>query len=155
MTQSLEDKINWLMDRARISDLLFSFARAIDSKDADAYVANFADNGVVEIPDPNSATGEMIVISRDRMRETLTKGVFGFTATHHLSANHQIEIDGDTATSRSYLQAVHVGESPFDHWDAGGWYDCSYRRVDGQWKFVHVRLTAVWLRGEPGGIRPE
>ena len=143
------------MDRARISDLLFSFARALDSRDADAYVANFADDGVVEIPDPASASGEMIVIPRHRMRETLTKGVFRFTATHHLSANHQIEIEGDAATSRSYLQAVHVGESRFDHWDAGGWYDCTYRRIDGEWKFVNVRLTAVWMQGEPRGIRPE
>jgi hypothetical protein len=66
------------------------------------------------------------------------------------STNHQITVTGDTAVSRSYLHAVHVRESPFDHWDAGGWYDCSYARTPEGWKFTRVRLTVVWLAGDPG-----
>jgi hypothetical protein len=69
-----------------------------------------------------------------------------------MSCNHQITIEGDTAVSRSYLQAVHVGARPSEHWDAGGWYDCSYRRTDVGWKFVHVKLTAVWLSGDAASL---
>ncbi len=155
MDSTLEEKINWLVDRALISDLLFSFARALDTRDPDTYIANFVQEGVLELPDPSAANGEMIVVPRERMRETMTHGLFNFSATHHLSTNHQITVSGDTAGSRSYLQAVHVGKDPFDHWDAGGWYDCTYRRTSEGWKFTHVRLTSVWMSGTPHGIKPQ
>ena len=95
------------MDRAQLSELLFRFARALDTKDFDAYVDLY------------------------------------------------VEVTGNRASSRSYLQAVHVGSNLREHWSAGGWYDCEYRRTESGWKFVRVRLTAVWLSGEPGEIRPE
>jgi len=40
-----------------------------------------------------------------------------------------ITIEGDQAVSRSYLHGVHVGSTPFEHWDGGGWYDATYRRT--------------------------
>lgn len=148
MDESLAAKVQWLVDRAEISDLLFSFARSLDSKDAAAYAANYAEDGVLELPDPT--TGGYVTVPRERMTEFVEKGLANsYAATHHMSTNHQITVSGDTASSRSYLQAVHVRESPFDHWDAGGWYDCSYRRTPRGWKFTHVRLTTVWMAGQP------
>ena len=129
MDESLAEKVQWLVDRAQISELLHSFARSLDTKDAAGYVNNYADGGVLELPDPTSSTGEVVTISRDQMMEFVQKGLMdSYGGTHHMSSNHQITVTGDTALSRSYLQAVHVRESPFDHWDAGGWYDCSYVR---------------------------
>lgn len=43
----------------------------------------------------------------------------------------------------------------FEHWTAGGWYDCSVKRTADGWKFSEVRLTPVWLSGEVAGIKPE
>lgn len=155
MNDSLSEKVQWLLDRALISELLFSFAQALDTKDVDAYVSNFSRDGVLELPDPASSTGEVLIIPRSRMEEFVRKGIAtAYSATHHISANHQITIAGDTAMSRSYLQAVHVGATPMDHWDAGGWYDCNYIRTPDGWKFTHVKLTAVWLTGAPGSIKP-
>jgi len=156
MNDSLSEKVQWLVDRALISELLFSFAQALDTKNVDAYVNNFAKDGVLELPDPASSTGEVLIIPRNRLEEFVRRGIAtAYRATHHISANHQITIAGDTAMSRSYLQAVHVGATPLDHWDAGGWYDCNYIRTPDGWKFTHVKLTAVWLTGTPGGIKPE
>jgi hypothetical protein len=148
--ESLAKKIQWLVDRAQISDLLFSFARSLDTKDAASYVSNYAEGGILELPDPTSSTGEFVTVSRDKMLEFVQKGLIeSYSGTHHMSTNHQITVTGDTAVSRSYLQAVHVRESPFDHWDAGGWYDCNYVRTPEGWRFTRVKLTAVWLAGEP------
>jgi hypothetical protein len=144
MEATLEAKLQWLIDRAQISDLLHSFARALDTRDVAAYVDNFAADGYIELPS--------FAMRRDEMFERVPKSLARYSATHHLSCNHQITIDGDTAQSRSYLQAVHVGAKPTEHWDAGGWYDCSYRRTTAGWKFVHVKLTAVWLNGDPAGL---
>jgi hypothetical protein len=150
MDESLTQTVQWLVDRAQISELLFSFARALDTKDAASYVDNFAETGVLELPDPTSSAGEFVTVARDDMMEFVQKGLMeAYGGTHHMSTNHQITVTGDTAVSRSYLQAVHVRESPFDHWDAGGWYDCSYVRTPAGWKFTQVRLTAVWLAGNP------
>jgi len=74
--------------------------------------------------------------------------------THHISTNHQITIDGATAASRSCLQAVHVGATPFEHWDGGGWYDSTYRRTPQGWKFESVKLGILWLTGTPERMEP-
>jgi hypothetical protein len=155
MDNSLSEKVQWLVDRALISELLFSFAQALDTKDVDAYVNGYTKDGVLELPDPSSTTGEVLIVPRNRMAEFVRKGIAAsYSATHHISTNHQITITGDIAMSRSYLQAVHVGVTPLDHWDAGGWYDCNYVRTPDGWKFTHVKLTAVWLTGAPGNIKP-
>jgi len=156
MNDTLSEKVQWLVDRALISELLFSFARALDTKDVDGYVNNYAKDGVLELPDPTSTTGETLIVPRSRMPEFVRNGIVkAYSATHHISANHQITIAGDIAMSRSYLQAVHVGRTPLDHWDAGGWYDCNYVRTPEGWKFTHVKLTALWMTGTPGNISPE
>lgn len=148
----LERQVQWLVDRAQISERLYAFARALDSRDWDAYVEGYAEGGVLDLPDPMG--GGRLVVPREGLRE-FVQGLGRYAATHHLSANHQIEIDGDRAKSRSYLQAVHVRERPDDHWTGGGWYDCEYERTVAGWKFTQVRLSIAWLDGRPGPIRPE
>lgn len=154
MIESIKDKVQWLVDRALISDLLLSFATALDTRDFEAYVNNFAEEGTLELPDPSNEKGAGVLVHREQLMTTL-QGLKKFSATHHISTNHQIIIHGDTASSRSYLQAVHVGRSPFDHWDAGGWYDCEYRRSVEGWKFTTVKLTEVWLSGDPESVLPK
>lgn len=154
MNDTTDNKVDWLVDRALISDLLFSFASALDTRDFETYVANFAEDGTLELPNPTAGSGDGVFLKRDQLMDTL-QGLRKFSATHHISTNHQIAINGDMASSRSYLQAVHVGDSPFDHWDAGGWYDCEYRRTPKGWKFTKVKLTEVWLAGDPKSVMPE
>ena len=154
MSSKLEEQVQWLVDRMAISDLLYSFASALDSRDYRAYTENYADGGYIELPDPLKP-GESFVLRKERMLEQIPKSIGRYSATQHLSANHQITIEGGIARSRSYLQAVHVTGAPSDHWTAGGWYDCEYVRSSDGWKFTRVKLTPVWLEGAPAAIRPE
>jgi 3-phenylpropionate/cinnamic acid dioxygenase small subunit len=149
---TLEQQVQWLVDRARIGDRLIAFARALDTRDWAAYVDGYADGGVLDLPDPMGSG--RIVVPKDRLPE-FVQGLGRYGGTHHLSTNHEIAIDGDRATSRSYLQAVHVRATPDDHWTGGGWYDCEYVRTPDGWKFMRVRLSVVWMDGRPGPIRPE
>jgi ketosteroid isomerase-like protein len=144
MNTPIEQQVQWLVDRALISDLLYSFARALDTRDFATYVDNYAPDGVVELPG--------FSMQRSEMLERVPRSLARYSATHHISSNHQITIAGDTAESRSYLQAVHVGATQTEHWDAGGWYDCTYRRTPEGWKFVRVKLTAVWRNGDAGSL---
>ena len=81
-----------------------------------------------------SSTGATFTLRKEQMMELLPKSLGRYRATHHISTNHRIAIAGDEATSRSYLQAVHVTSAPTDHWTAGGWYDCRYLRTAAGWK---------------------
>jgi ketosteroid isomerase-like protein len=141
MAATLEEQVQWLVDRAQISDLLIEYARSVDAQDFDALAARFVDDGHLVLPFATLSKPEVA----PRSVETLGR----YVATHHMSTNHAITIDGDAASSRSYLHAVHVpdGDDLDRHGDVGGWYDCSYRRTPDGWRFVEVRLTFVWTRG--------
>ena len=142
------------MDRARISDLLYSFAAALDTKDWAGYADNYADGGYIELPDPIKP-GATFTLRKELMLDKVPKSLGRYSATHHISTNRAITIDGDRAASRSYLQAVHVTGLPTEHWTAGGWYDCRYVRTPAGWKFAEVKLAINWLAGAVAGIRPE
>ena len=141
-------QIQWLADRAQINDLMLSFARALDSRDATAYANNFTADGVVIVHDPSDLTN-IITLHKADMPAALQYSLWDvFTATHHIMTNTQIYITGNTATARVYLHAAHVRDNnPNDHWDAGGWYDCNYVRTRLGWKFTRVEMTAVVWAG--------
>jgi len=132
-----------LHDRALISELLLRFARALDERDWEGYAALYTDDGVLQLPwgPPRPRQG---------LAEDTEANLGRFQATQHFSSNHQVAVDGDHATSRSYLQAVHVVDpEATEHWTLGGWYDCAYRRTDEGWRFTHVSITPVWQTGRP------
>jgi hypothetical protein len=117
--KTTEQKLAWLMDRALISDLLFSFASALDTKNWQEYSDNYAEGGFIELPDPMSMTGATFTLRKEEMMELLPKSLGRYRATHHIGTNHRIVISGHEASSRSYLQAVHVTGVPTGHWTGG------------------------------------
>ncbi len=142
----VEQQVRWLVDRALISDLLVEFARALDERDWDAYGATYAEDAVFEIGDVVRLEGRAAIQGATASE----KGVGGYAGTWHGSSNHAISIDGDTATTRSYLHGVHMlGSSTFHHADGSGWYDCTLRRTPDGWRFTRVRIHEVWHAGEP------
>ncbi len=135
-------QLQWLVARAEISDPLVEFARALDDRDWLAYAATYADDGVLEVP------GAFRFEGRDQMARADEYGLARYAGTWHLSANHAISIDGDRATTRSYLLAAHLlGRGRHDHADGAGWYDCTLRRTTEGWRFTSVRIQEVWTNG--------
>lgn len=141
----LAAQVQWLVDRASIGDLLVEFARSLDEKDWEAHVALYVPDGVFMAGDSFRLEGH------EQLTRTASPRALGqYSATWHLSANHAIDVDGDTARVRSYLIGVHVlGEDPAGHADGGGWYDSTLRRTPEGWRFVTVRINEVWQAGEP------
>ncbi len=133
-----------LLDRQDISALLVRFARCLDTKDFTGYANCYAAEGVLQLPrgGHEGRTGMAGYVERDLGQ---------YVATHHVSANHEIEIDGDTARARSSLHATHVRSTEDDFWSVGGWYDTTLRRTSEGWRFTRVRINPVWrfdTRGE-------
>jgi hypothetical protein len=140
-------QLQWLVDRALISDLLCDFARRVDTHDQAGYGANFAPDAVLDLPFGLVEGREAILAMR---------GPQPPMGTHHISSNHMIRLDGDTAQSRSYLQATHIADvsEPARFWQAGGWYDCEFGRLTEGWRFTRVKLTVRWAGGDQSGAAP-
>ena len=139
------EQLQWLIDRAAISDLLIDFARALDDKDWEGYAANYAEDGVLDIAPTISHAG------RDGLAEFVAGSLGRYAGTHHISTNHAITVDGDEATTRSYLIAAHLLDEsdPSRHADGAGWYRCRLRRTPEGWRFTHVSLEIRYVSGEP------
>lgn len=93
-------QLQWLVDRAAISDLLIDFARALDDRDWEGYAANYAEDGVLAISPTISHAG------RAGLANFVAASLGKYAGTHHVSSNHAITLDGDTAATRSYLIAA-------------------------------------------------
>lgn len=141
---TIEEKVERLWERSLISDLLVAFATALDSKDWDAYAALYTDDGILVLP--------WTTIRKADMPGAVERDLSRYFATHHISANHSITISGDSATSRSYLLAMHVQEkgNQKTQWLVGGWYDNEYRKTERGWLISRVQITPIW----ESGVRP-
>jgi len=142
----LAANVRYLLDRAAISDLLFRYASSLDTRDWERLATCFT-------PEATSDYGEGARHgSREHLIRWVRRALSGFDVTHHMSANHEIAIEGDTARSRSYLNVVHTLRA-----DGGpqtitlrGHYtkDC-VRTADG-WRINHIRLETTWREGDMG-----
>jgi hypothetical protein len=76
-----------------------------------------------------------------------------FERTQHVLTNLVVAVEGDRATVRANLIAVHVHRAgePGVHFDMGGWYRFAARRTADGWRLSHVRLTPVWTAGATAG----
>lgn len=131
---NLERRLADLLDRQDISALLVRFARCLDTKDFAGYADCYAPEGLLQLPRGGHE-------GRAGMAEYVERDLGGYGATHHVSANHEIEIDDDTARTRSSLHATHVRSTEDDFWSVGG---CTTRHCAG-----HPRVG-----GSPGHDQP-
>ncbi len=141
---SPQDQLAWLVDRAQISDALIAYARCADTADWKGIEGLFTEDGLVTTPlGPPFRGRDFGAMSGPFMAR--------FAGTHHMSSNHAIDIDGDRATSHSYLQAVHLTREndPSAHADIGGWYEHTFVRQDDTWRIAAMKLSFVWTAGEP------
>lgn len=139
---SASDQLQWLVDRAAITDLILSFARCVDDSDHAQYTANFTDDGSLILPFAEVHGRDQILAMPDPPE--------GW-ATHHLIGNIMIDIDGDTAHTRAYLTATHVFDAtqPSNNAQAGGWYTHELTRTPEGWRFTHVELHVIWEQEKP------
>jgi uncharacterized protein (TIGR02246 family) len=134
-------QLRWLVDRARISDLLVAMARALDDRDGPAYAALFTEDGVLEL-------GEMRIQGREALAAGVARNLGGYGAVWHLSSNHAIQIDGDRAWARSYVIGAHRhGDDLTEHADMAGWYDATVSRTADGWRFASLSAHVVWMAG--------
>jgi 3-phenylpropionate/cinnamic acid dioxygenase small subunit len=135
----MDSQMQLLLDRTAISDVITKYAVAVDSRDGVALLSCFVDE--IEVDADSWKADEWV--------QSLIKNVSGYKSTQHIISNHVMDIAGDEASCKCYVQAVHY--LPTDRGDAfrvmGGVYDYQLVRTNDGWKICAYRLTLTWSRG--------
>ncbi|MGK2866461.1 MAG: nuclear transport factor 2 family protein [Mycobacterium sp.] len=127
MTAEHMDRIR---DERKIERALIAFARAMDYHDWDAMSAILSVDVVGDF-----GTGRL------QGSDTVIAMIRGFLdncgPTQHLIGNVLVDVDGDRATSRAYVQDLHLSRSNPDlTFHTLGDYHDRWARRDGHWRLV-------------------
>ncbi|WP_326727561.1 nuclear transport factor 2 family protein [Streptomyces phaeochromogenes] len=151
-----------MSDERKVQEVLARYVRAADRRDGKSQGALFTDDATVDVfvktgPDAYEQVGEPIIGGSG-----VTYAVDNFMAphpeggsSHHVTADHLIEVDGDRAHMNAHFVVFEVralsrpaGGWPEDAFGAqgtirpieSGYYDSDLRFIDGEWKIVRHRV---------------
>ena len=134
-------------DRADIEKLMWQYARALDTENADAYAATYTPDGQfgagANATKGREALHKMIADLHQRNAETETKTGKKRPAMYHANTNHSLEfVDKDHAVLRAYYMTMVAADGPNapPRVAAAGWERNELVRVNGQW-LIKVRDT--------------
>ncbi len=139
-----------LIDERQIRDVAFRYCRALDTKDWALLDEVFVPDATGLLGTPTTLVG--IEAIRDRIRTALAH----LDDSQHLVGNHEIAVDGDTATHRCYLQAQHIREAATGgpNYIVAGRYEDQLARTDAGWRITHRTLTVMWTDGNVAVAHP-
>lgn len=142
--EELERRLERAEARLEIMALEAEYARSWDSGDGAAWAAIFTDDGVFDM----AAVGAnpRAVMRGTEALAAFCRNVDGIYRGLHFLHLPWLEIGEGTARSRIHFQWIglqHAGASHFGRREASGYYDVTYRRVDGAWKIAHRLEKAI------------
>jgi hypothetical protein len=136
-----------LVDRAAIIDVVCAFAVALDTRNWELLRSTLADPIEVDYPD-SVGVG---TFAADDLVATAQKFFGALDATLHISANHQVALDGDRASCVSTLFASHYLASasapPVQR--QVGYYTNHLERQDDRWRILRTEQHQGWVEGNP------
>jgi hypothetical protein len=126
-------------DVLEIQGLAARYNHAIDSGDADGYIATFSKNG-------SMSAGELVLEGHDALGEFAKNFSSSVREPRHVATNLVIDGDGDKATLKAYVQMYILsggaGEPTQQTLMTSGKYDDVLAKENGSWKFVERVFTA-------------
>ena len=150
-------------DRALIEDLQARYLFALDFRDADAYAATFAEDGILDYGagqiKGREAIREMVAGMRrnaEAQRAQDTSGLRPAAGRHNIS-NIVLEIDGNRAVGTAYW--FHMGNANPERaaqLNSFGHYEDELVKVDGEWLFsqrkIYNEQVAEWVAGSENPV---
>lgn len=127
-----------------IAEVLIRYASGIDRRDWDLFATCFtpdvaADYGEIGVWRGVDAITGFMVEAHEAMGHTL-----------HRISNIAIDVDGDAATARSYVDVVLMSAGGDTGMNALGYYDDRLIRTPDGWRIAERRFTTVDQRALPG-----
>ena len=131
-------------DRIAVQDVMLRYAATVDEKDYPGYKALFTED--VEVVGMGPETMNGIETYYPWWKNALDQ----YDATQHMLSPTWAEIDGDSARTRTDVQAVHYpkGDSSttLTLWAT---YHTDMRRVGGEWKICRHQLVSRGMKRIP------
>jgi 3-phenylpropionate/cinnamic acid dioxygenase small subunit len=143
----LDPRLQALIDKDEIREVIYRFARAMDRHDWDlaraCYHEGAIDDHGVFRGDKDDYV-EWVSENLPRLAET----------TMHFVGNVMIELDGDAARCEAYVVGYHRykrDDGTRADFLGGGRYVDRFERRSGEWRIAHRVLVWEWARDEPVG----
>jgi ketosteroid isomerase-like protein len=139
-----------LLDERNIVAVALRYCRALDTKDWPGLRTVFLDDATAQLGRPATITGIDAIV--DRIRAALEF----LDVSQHLVGNHEVDVDGDSATHRCYFQAQHVRAAAEGgaNYIIAGRYEDRLTRTGDDWRIAHRTLTVMWTEGNLAVTRP-
>ncbi|OBB19133.1 polyketide cyclase [Mycolicibacterium setense] len=126
-----------MSDREDIVDVLIRYATGIDRRDWPLFRTAFTDDCVLDYGEIGCWTGV------DAVTEFMGQSHAMAGHTMHRLSNHAIAVDGDTATARTYVDALIMAQDNNSGVNAVGFYDDELVRTADGWRIARRRFTPV------------
>ncbi|MGE0824045.1 MAG: nuclear transport factor 2 family protein [Candidatus Binatia bacterium] len=138
MAITTDQQIKELLDREQIRDLVHRYCWAVDRGMLEEVMALFHEEcNLALVPgkhyEGREATSKWYNVYMQNRMEVL----------RHLIHNQVITLNGDTATSKSYFDAV--GDLKGESITVAGFYEDTLLRVNGKWKFTEKIIKLDFL----------
>jgi hypothetical protein len=138
----MDEKLQYLLDRLEIQDVVNRYARGLDRHDDDVLRSVFHEDAV-----DNHGPW---VGGREAFVAWANGPCHGHTNAHlHQITTHNCEIDGDVAHTESYCQWVHRLKDEETVTVGGGRYVDRLEKREGEWRIAARTVTYDWVRAAP------
>jgi len=138
--------IETLLERAAIQSVLDLYATALDNRDWAALDNVFTADASTHYEGMGHFQG------RDASVRFISGVLNQCGPTQHLLGNYRVEIDGDTATAKCYLAAIHAGIGDYAGQTQTVWGEYRDRLVKtpAGWRIAHRELAGIHGEGDVG-----
>ncbi len=146
------DRASALLDHFEVVRVVGRYGRAIDTRDWKLLRHCLADSVHVDFSRYSRPPGPSPAV---RSADDWVAWVRGFVGdvihTEHLTANHDVDLDGDDAQVRFSLRVQRHEETEAGVKDNTSHANASYqlRRQEGRWLITGLRADLLWLDGDP------
>jgi len=146
------EKLQVLLDRAEISEVVYNYATGVDQKDEKLFRSIWADEITVDGVGGQFGESKPATLSADKWAHVIIRRISKFAVTQHVLTNPKIEVNGDQAKCVVYMQARHFvpGWKQGDPiYDMGGFYTHDLIRTPQGWRIKSYCLHVLWLINPP------
>jgi hypothetical protein len=144
-----DTSLQTLLDEREIVQVALRYCRALDTKDWPLLDDVFLPDSTADL---SSGT---LLVGIEAIRERIRTALGHLDDSQHLVGNHEVTVDGDTATHRCYLQAQHIRAAAKNgpNYIVAGRYEDRFVRADAGWRMAHRTLVVMWTDGNVGVAR--
>lgn len=132
-----------MTDRDEIINTVNGYCWALDLKDCARLAEVFA-------PDMHADYDGPVWSDLQTFIADMTSSHAGLGGTQHLIGSHQVVVDGDTATCRSYAHIILTRriDGEWAQFAMGARYHDMLRRTPAGWRIHHREARAMWRSGD-------